>query len=303
MRMQLIKRAQGWESAKALNSCPIVANSPRTTARLVSAHIRSTNGTSHWGGSNGNGATAQAEKTRTQELYVADLDMTIDTGDESYADRPATTMRVPHPSEIRHDRPANGGVEEVQLVRNNKALQAELASVRDELTVSQQENQHLHMQLAEKERTLQATKADLIETRLELQRTEARLTEVNDRLETATNERSEYRQYLLEAQQELQQTREELLEWSEGLQELKTVMEDLDGDLTDLFGEGDWSAVTDAIEATRSLRAPGDASDSNGVAAVPEEHSQSFAAALEDLHKLSAEVLRQAEEDRRLFGL
>lgn len=37
--------------------------------------------------------------------------------------------------------------------------------------------------------------------------------------------------------------------------------------------------------------------------AVPEERSQSFAAALEDLHNLSAEVLRQAEEDRRLFGL
>lgn len=55
-------------------------------------------------------------------------------------------------------------------------LQAELASVRDELTVTKQENQHLQMQLAEKERTLQATKADLIETRLELQRTEARLT-------------------------------------------------------------------------------------------------------------------------------
>lgn len=55
-------------------------------------------------------------------------------------------------------------------------VQAELASVRGELTVSQQENQNLQMQLAEKERTLQATKADLIETRLELQRTEARLT-------------------------------------------------------------------------------------------------------------------------------
>lgn len=36
---------------------------------------------------------------------------------------------------------------------------------------------------------------------------------------------------------------------------------------------------------------------------VPEERSQSFAAALEDLHNLSAEVLRQAEEDRRLFNL
>jgi len=41
----------------------------------------------------------------------------------------------------------------------------------------------------------------------------------------------------------------------------------------------------------------------NEVAILSEEPSQSFAAALEDLHKLSAEVLRQAEEDRRLFGL
>lgn len=41
------------------------------------------------------------------------------------------------------------------------------------------------------------------------------------------------------------------------MQELKTVMEDLDGDLTDLFGEGDWTAVSDAIEATRLLRSPG----------------------------------------------
>lgn len=31
--------------------------------------------------------------------------------------------------------------------------------------------------------------------------------------------------------------------------------------------------------------------------------TDSFAAALEDLHRLSAEVLKQAEEDRRLFGM
>lgn len=31
--------------------------------------------------------------------------------------------------------------------------------------------------------------------------------------------------------------------------------------------------------------------------------TESFAAALEDLHRLSAEVLKQAEEDRRLFGM
>lgn len=54
-------------------------------------------------------------------------------------------------------------------------MQAELATVKDELSISQQENQALQMQMMEKERALQATKADLIETRLELQRTESRL--------------------------------------------------------------------------------------------------------------------------------
>lgn len=48
-----------------------------------------------------------------------------------------------------------------------------------------------------------------------------------------------------------------LLDHQRCMQELKTVMEDLDGDLTDLFGEGDWTAVSDAIEATRLLRQPG----------------------------------------------
>ena len=54
-------------------------------------------------------------------------------------------------------------------------MQAELATVKDELAVTQQEKQALQMQMVEKERALQATKADLIETRLELQRTESRL--------------------------------------------------------------------------------------------------------------------------------
>jgi septal ring factor EnvC (AmiA/AmiB activator) len=54
-------------------------------------------------------------------------------------------------------------------------MQAELATVKDELAVTQAEKHALQMQMAEKERALQATKADLIETRLELQRTEARL--------------------------------------------------------------------------------------------------------------------------------
>lgn len=69
-------------------------------------------------------ATAQAEKTRTQELFVADLDMTIDTGDESYADRPATTRQVPDPSGLRFGHASNGAPEEnTSLVRGNKQLQ------------------------------------------------------------------------------------------------------------------------------------------------------------------------------------
>jgi septal ring factor EnvC (AmiA/AmiB activator) len=54
-------------------------------------------------------------------------------------------------------------------------MQAELATVKDELAVTQQEKHALQLQMVEKERALQATKADLIETRLELQRTESRL--------------------------------------------------------------------------------------------------------------------------------
>lgn len=82
----------------------------------------------------------------------------------------------------------------------------------------------------------------------------ATVQDVNDRLADASSERGEYRQYLMEAQKELQKTRAELLEWSEGLSELKTVMEGLDGDLSDLFGETEYSAVmTEALEATRRL--------------------------------------------------
>jgi hypothetical protein len=80
------------------------------------------------------------------------------------------------------------------------------------------------------------------------------LQDVNDRLATASSERGEYRQYLMEAQKELQKTRAELLEWSEGLSELKSVMEGLDGDLSDLFGEAEYSSVmSEALEATRRL--------------------------------------------------
>ena len=61
----------------------------------------------------------------TQELFVADLDMTLDDLDESYADRPATTMRVPLPTHVQFsERRADGSsnVENVELVRSNEAL-------------------------------------------------------------------------------------------------------------------------------------------------------------------------------------
>ena len=58
----------------------------------------------------------------------------------------------------------------------------------------------------------------------------------------------------MEAQKELQNTRSELLEWSDGLSELKEVMEGLDGDLSDLFGDTDYAnVVTEALAATRRL--------------------------------------------------
>jgi hypothetical protein len=59
--------------------------------------------------------------TEMQEMYVADLDMTVDTADESYADRPATTMRVPIPSDVQFS--SRESQDSTSLVRSNKALQ------------------------------------------------------------------------------------------------------------------------------------------------------------------------------------
>jgi predicted nucleic acid-binding Zn-ribbon protein len=80
------------------------------------------------------------------------------------------------------------------------------------------------------------------------------LQEVQRRLKEVTNERSEYRQYLLEAQAELTEARNELLEWCDGLQELNAVVEGLDTDLADAFGEGVYGeAVAEALRLSESL--------------------------------------------------
>jgi hypothetical protein len=53
--------------------------------------------------------------------------MTLDNVDESYADRPATTMRVPLPTHVQFSERRSDGVaseETVHLVRSNEALKA-----------------------------------------------------------------------------------------------------------------------------------------------------------------------------------
>lgn len=53
--------------------------------------------------------------------------MTMEDLDESYADRPATTMRVPLPTHVQFsERRADGSssTENVHLVRSNEALKA-----------------------------------------------------------------------------------------------------------------------------------------------------------------------------------
>lgn len=51
--------------------------------------------------------------------------MTMDDVDESYADRPATTMRVPLHTDVQFsERRTDDSGQSVQLVRNNEALKA-----------------------------------------------------------------------------------------------------------------------------------------------------------------------------------
>jgi hypothetical protein len=70
---------------------------------------------------------AHVQAVAMQELYVADLDMTGDLSDESYADRPPTKMRVPFPTDVKYGRSSTDedsiGEDSLTLVQSNKALQ------------------------------------------------------------------------------------------------------------------------------------------------------------------------------------
>ena len=109
-----------------------------------------------------------------RDVYVADVDLS--SGDGA-ATGSSGRMSVPsfNSLSVDHLHGSRETGESVALVKQNGELKQELMTVRQELAESEAEVEHLTMQLADKERTLQVTKADLIETRLELQRTDERL--------------------------------------------------------------------------------------------------------------------------------
>lgn len=55
------------------------------------------------------------------------------------------------------------------------AVQVELQDAQEQVTTLQQQNEEYEVALADKERTLQATKGDLIEARMDVHRTEQQL--------------------------------------------------------------------------------------------------------------------------------
>lgn len=112
----------------------------------------------------------------TRDVYVADLDLTRGNGSASSN----AASRIAVPADTTVDDPRGGAASTssstaIQLSRDNEALKVELTGVREELARSAEQVQALTVQLADKERSLQAAKADMIETRLELQRNEERL--------------------------------------------------------------------------------------------------------------------------------
>lgn len=117
-------------------------------------------------------------------MYVADMDLS----QGALGSQPSTLSRMSVPafatmsidSPPREATTTNGDASasaagSLALARTNSALKEELVSMKQELVQSSEKVQELSMQLADKERTLQVTKADLIETRLELQRTDESL--------------------------------------------------------------------------------------------------------------------------------
>ena len=120
-----------------------------------------------------------------QEMYVADVDLTRDS--RSYgSNRRESRMRVPAFDRVRtREVSSNGtglarrgdnGGGDAALVRSNESLKEELIALKSDLADSTEREEGLQLQVENKDRALQATKGDLIDTRMDLQRMEERLT-------------------------------------------------------------------------------------------------------------------------------
>jgi hypothetical protein len=113
----------------------------------------------------------QSNGTDMRDVYIADVDMTRGSiGDGSRMSVPVDTS-----VDDTYDSITNSDSVALQLSRDNEALKTELRTVRMELSETAEQVQHLTVQLADKERSLQVAKADMIETRLELQRNQTEL--------------------------------------------------------------------------------------------------------------------------------
>jgi septal ring factor EnvC (AmiA/AmiB activator) len=106
-----------------------------------------------------------------RDVYIADVDMTRGSIGEG------SRMSVPVDTSFdeAYGAISNSDSVALQLSRDNEALKTELQSLKLELSETAEQVQHLTVQLADKERSLQAAKADMIETRLELQRNQEQL--------------------------------------------------------------------------------------------------------------------------------
>lgn len=286
-----------------------LATGVRATAKPCATCKASTNGTAPRQGMN-------ASATRT--MYVADVDMSQDYPSTSARPQVAP-MEVPANNMVAHSIRTSAPLSrqsgtDLQLTKDNRALKEDLLKAKADLSVQAQEVQDLRSKLADRDRSLQLTKAELIETRIHLQEKELLLQEAYERLRKATHERSEYRRYLSEAERELRTTRSELIEWSHGLMELKNVMDGLDDSFGELVGTSYADVMAEIEDSLQELKdedaeiaaRPADAMLKLRTASLDEATGEdellAITEALRGLHELSQEILDESKEDAAYFS-
>lgn len=244
-----------------------------------------------------NGRAQNGSAIATKDMYIADLDMSRDDPYAPHSEPVTVPDNSSSPPGLRlAAAPSNAGLVPAADMEH---LKLQLHRAKEDLANSEMEVDQLRSTLAERDRSLHRSKSELIEARVALSEKEELLDEAYDRLRRSTHERSEYRRYLLEAEQELQTTRANLMEWSQGLMELKSVMEGLDNDLSDLVGPAAYRAALSEIEDSL------DGMSSDGEPAISfkfdADELDAITEALKDLQQLSAEVLHEARQDGEYF--